>query len=955
MNKKFNILGLGLAMVMAFNGLTYAQKKTVTAKKSTATVVEKTEGSIIPNDPDVKIGKLSNGLTYYIRKNVEPKNRAELYLATRIGSLMEDDDQQGLAHFTEHMSFNGTKDFPKNEMINYLQKAGVRFGADLNAYTGFEQTVYQLPIPTDSATVFKTGFKILANWAGKVVMEDEEIDKERGVIIEEDRQRGKNLQERMSKQLLPLLLKDSRYENRLPIGKIDILKSFEYDRIRSFYRDWYRPNLQAVIAVGDFDVNEVEQLIKASFSDLTNPPNPRPRLKYDLPDNKEPLVKIITDPEQTHNVAIIMYKQRSGVTRTTADFKKSLMYSMINSMLGSRLQEMLQKGDAPFIFAQSNYGPYQGGMVSGINAFQTIVASTSGATLQKAFEAGIAENERVNKFGFVAAELEMVKKNILAGSEKQFKEKDKTPSSNFVQQYLGNFLNGSIIPSIDFRYTETKKAIANITLEEVNALAKTLTNNENQIIIVQAPEKDKAELPTEAQLIATLKNAGSGITAYVDNSLNKPLLDKKPAAGKIIKETKIDAIDATEFTLSNGIKVLLKKTDFKNDQIIFSSFAKGGTSVASDADFKSAQMVGLIAQNGVGEFNPTQLNKLLAGNTGRAGTYIGDLYQGFSGSASPKDLETSFQLAYAYATNPRKDSEIFNKKISDIKVGMANKNANPSSVFSDTTQAVLSSYHKRAMPFNLEDLDMVSLDKAFDFYKARFADAGDQTFVIVGNFDINTIKPLIETYIASLPSANKKQNYVDAGIRSPKGKVSKTVYKGLEDKASVELFIHGDYDFSPESNVQLEALKTALEIKLLERLREKESGVYSPSIRLSVEKHPAAHYYFSISFSCSPANVEKLIAASLDEVNKIKESGASPDDISKFKSEEQRQLELNLRNNNYWLNYITGCLQNEEDLGQLLTAKQRLDDISVESTRIAAQKYLSDDNYIRLVLMPEKK
>lgn len=955
MNKKFNVLGFGLAIVLVLSGPVSAQKKAVGAKKPTATTAKKTNDTIIPNDPDVRIGKLPNGLTYYIRKNVEPKNRAELYLATRIGSLMEEDNQQGLAHFTEHMAFNGTKDFPKNEMINYLQKAGVRFGADLNAYTSFDQTVYQLPIPTDSAMVFKTGFKILANWAGKVIMEGEEIDKERGVIIEEDRQRGKNLQERMSKQLLPLLLKDSRYENRIPIGKIDILQSFTHDKIRNFYKDWYRPNLQAVIAVGDFDVNEVEQLIKNNFSELTNPANPRPRLKYDLPDNKEPLVKVITDPEQTHNVAMIMYKQRGNVTKTTADYKKSLMYSMINSMLGARLQEILQKGDAPFIFAQSNYGPYQGGLVSGINAFQTVVASTSGATLQKAFEAGLAENERISKFGFVAAELDVAKKNILAGNEKQFKEKDKTPSTNFVQQYLGNFLNGTIIPSIDFRYLETQNAIASITLEEVNALAKTLTPNENQIIIVQAPEKDKAGLPTEVQLIASLKSAGSAVTAYVDNSLNRPLLDKKPPAGKIVNEAKIEAINATQLTLSNGIKVLLKKTDFKNDQIIFSSFSKGGTSVASDTDFKSAQMVGLIAQNGVGEFNPTQLNKLLAGNTGRGGTYIADLYQGFSGSASPKDLETSFQMVYAYATNPRKDAEIFTKKISDIKVGMANKNANPASVFSDTTQAVLTSYHKRAMPFNLEDLEMVSLDKAFDFYKARFADASEQTFVIVGNFDMNTIKPLIETYLASLPSLNKKQDYVDAGIRSPKGKISKTVYKGLEDKASVELFIHGDYEFNAENNVHLDALKAALEIKLLERLREKESGVYSPSITLSLEKYPAAHYYFNISFSCSPANVEKLIEASLDEVNKIKTSGASTDDISKFKSEEQRQVELNLRNNNYWLNYITNRLQNAEDLGQLLKDKERLESISVESTKAAAQKYLGEDNYIRLVLLPEKK
>jgi len=954
MIKKTNLLLLGLAVSLTVNTTAFSQKKAVTAKKTTTTTAKAAAG-LIPNDPNVKIGKLPNGLTYYIRKNAEPKNRAELYLATRIGSLMEEDNQQGLAHFTEHMAFNGTKDFPKNEMINYLQKAGVRFGADLNAYTGFDQTVYQLPIPTDTVSVFKTGFKILANWAGKVVMEGEEIDKERGVIIEEDRQRGKNAQQRMSKELLPVLLKGSRYENRIPIGKIDILQSFTHDKIRSFYKDWYRPNLQAVIAVGDFDVNEVEQLIKANFSELTNPANPRPRLKYDLPDHKETLVKIITDPEQQYNIAQVMYKQRGTATKTTADYRKKLIYSMINSMLGARIQEILQKGSAPFVFAQTSFGPFQGGLVPGINALQTVVATNSGATLEKGLIAALAENEKVVKFGFVQSELDVARKNILAGSEKQFKEKDKTASASFVQQYLNNFLTAAPIPSIDYVYNITQKELATVSLAEVNQIAKTLITKDNRIIIVQAPEKDKASLPTVAQLNAALTTAGNGLTAYVDDSINKPLLEKKPTAGKITAETKIESIGVTELTLSNGIKVLLKQTDFKNDQIIFNSFSKGGTSLASDEDFLSVQMVDLIAESGVGAFNPTQLNKLLAGNTGRAGAYVGSLYQGFSGSASPKDLETAFQMVYAYATDPRKDTEIFNKNISDYKVVLGNKNASPGSVFQDTTQAVLSSYHKRAMPMNLSDLDKISLDKAYAFYKARFADAGDQTFVIIGAFDMNTIKPMIETYIASLPAAGKKQDYKDLGIRSPKGKISKTVYKGLEDKAAVELYIHGDYDFNDSNNTQLEALKAALEIKILERLREKESGVYSPKVDLSVEKYPNAHYYFTISFSCATANVDKLVAAALDEVAKIKASGASADDISKFKSEEQRQTELSLRNNGFWLNYISNRLKNGEDLGQILNFKKDLDAVSVESSKAAAQKYLDENNYIRLVLMPEKK
>lgn len=955
MRKYFSVLSIGIAVFFVANAPAYAQKKTVAVKKTASTTPTKPQGDLIPNDPDVRIGKLSNGLTYYIRKNSEPKDRAELYLATRIGSLMENDDQQGLAHFTEHMAFNGTKDFPKNDIINYLQKAGVRFGADLNAYTSFNQTVYQLPIPTDSALVFKNGFKILANWAGKIVMEGDEIDKERGVIVEEDRQRGKNAQERMSKQLLPVLLKGSRYAERLPIGKIDILNTFTHDKIRNFYKDWYRPNLQAVIAVGDFDVNEVEQLIKDNFSSLTNPPNPRPRLSYDLPDNVGPLVKIITDPEQQYNVAQIMYKQHGGVLKTTADFKKSTIYSMINSMLGARLQEITQKGNAPFIQAQSYFGAFQGGLVPNLNALQSAAVSTSGATLEKAFTAVLAENERMSKYGFTQSELDVTKKNIAAGNEKRLKEKDKTASASFVQKYLNNFLTGTSIPSTVYSYELTNKTLTDITLDEVNALAKTLITKDNQIIIVQAPEKEKANLPTEAQLLAALKNASNNVTAYVDNSVNKPLLEKKPSVGTIISEQKNDKIGVTELTLSNGIKVLLKPTDFKNDQVIFQSFSKGGTSLATDANLQSAGAVSLISGSGVGDFNPTQLNKLLAGNTGRAGAYVNSLYQGYSGSASPKDLETAFQLVYAYATNPRKDTEIFNKTISDYRVTLENKGANPESVFGDTVQAVLSSYHKRAMPTTLADLDKISLDQAFDFYKNRFADNSEQLFVIVGAFNVDSIKPLIETYLASLPALNKKQDFVDNGVYPPKGKVSKTVYKGLEDKAAVQLYIHGDYDYSSNTNMQLDALKSALEIKILERLREKESGVYSPRVGLSVSKYPKAHYYFTISFSCATANVEKLIAAALEEVQHIKDNGATTDDITKFRSEEHRQIELSLRDNGFWQNYLINRKKNGDDLNQILNINERLDKVTAETTKVAAQKYLNDDNYIRLVLMPEKK
>jgi len=956
MKKNLHLFAVGvLSLMLAQPAM--AQKKTTAkapiAKTIAKTATKPTTSPTLPNDPNVKIGKLPNGLVYYIRKNVEPKNRAELYLGNKIGSLMENEDQLGLAHFTEHMAFNGTKDFPKNEIINYLQKAGVRFGADLNAYTGFNQTVYQLPIPTDSVEVFKTGFKILANWAGKVSMDGAEIDNERGVIIEEDRQRGKNAQQRMSNQLLPFLLGNSQYAKRIPIGKVELLQSFTHDKIRNFYKDWYRPNLQTVIAVGDFDVNEVEKLIIANFSELKNPTNERARTYYDIPDNAQPLIKIATDKEQPYNVAQVIYKQKQGPIKTEADYKKQLIQNMVNNMLAARFAEITQKGNAPFLFAQSSYGPYQGGLVWDVSALTTVAVAKTGAELQQAIVAALAENERMAKFGFTAGELETVKKKMEAGIEKQFKEKDKTKSTVYVQQYLNNFLIGASIPSAEYTYELSKKLLQHITLAEVNASAKAMVTTTNQIVVVQAPEKEKDNLPSETALLAAIKTAGNGVTPYVDNTVNKPLIAQAPKAGTIVSETKNDKIGITSLTLSNGIKVVLKPTDFKNDQVIFTSFGKGGASLASNDDFISADNANLIAQSGVGDFNPTQLTKYLAGKTASAGAYINDLYQGFSGSASPKDLETAFQLIYARATNPRKDVEIFNKNISDYKVITANKNSSPTSVFADTVQAVMANYHKRGMPTTLADIDKISIDKAYDFYKERFADLSGQTFVFVGNFDVAQIKPLITTYLASLPALNKNENFVDNGVNPPKGKVSKTVKKGLEDKVTVQLVFHDDYTYNADNNVMLDALNAALDIKITERLREKESGVYSPRVSLSVEKYPTAHYYFTISFNCAKANADKLINAALEEVTAFRQNGVTAEDLQKFKSEELRQEELSLRENGYWLNYLTNRLKYGDDLEQVLGNTARINGVTIEATKTAAQTYLNGNNYIQLVLLPE--
>ncbi|MGX5820986.1 M16 family metallopeptidase [Chitinophaga lutea] len=947
MKRTMLVLTLLATGVFTFSPPAQAQTKAKPAAKPAT-------GNTIPADPDVKTGKLANGLTYYIRKNTEPKDRAVLYMALKAGSLMESDAQQGLAHFTEHMAFNGTRDFPKNELINYLQKAGVKFGADLNAYTSFDQTVYQLPIPTDSAALFRNGFKILANWAGYVSMENDDIDEERGVIVEEDRQRGKNAQSRMQKQVLPVLLGQSRYAERIPIGKLDIIQNFKHEEIKKFYKDWYRPNLQAVIAVGDFDVAQVEAYIKEYFSPLKNPAAPRPHETYDLPDNKEPIVKTVTDAEFPYNVAVAFIRHRYKDTRTTADVRRSMIINMVNSMMGSRMQELKQKGTAPFVEGQFSYGSYQGGLVPGIEAATMVAVTMTPDSLAKALSAVVAEAERMAQFGFTATELDVVKKNMEASNEKSYKERDKIASSTFVQQYLRNFLYSAPIISPEFRYQLNKQLLSGITLAEVNEVAKAMLQKENITVLVQAPEKNRATLPAEAQMLAAVTSSGKGLTAYVDNSVNKPLLEKKPAPGKVTAEEKIESIGVTKLTFSNGVVAYLKPTTFRNDQVMFGSYGPGGTSLADDKDFMATNYAGNIPGDGIGEFENTQLRKMLAGSTASGNAYISELYQGYSGSASPKDLETALQLIYAHGTNPRKDPILFRKNMEEFRVYLQNADDQPESVFSDTITSVLSSNSPRERKPAVADLGRIDLDRSFEFFKARFADNSGQTFVFVGNFETDKLKPLLETYLGGLPATGKKEQFVDRGVRPLTGNVTRIVKKGIEDKAQVKLYFHNTFDYNADNNLQLSALSDVLEFKVLERLREKESGVYSPNVGVSYEKYPHPYYNLAVSFSCAPANVDKLVAAALDEIEKIKKEGATAVDIEKFRAESARAMQVSLRENSFWMSYLSSKFKTGEDPTSVLRHSERLKLVTPESVKAAAVKYLGSANFFKAILVPEK-
>ena len=906
---------------------------------------------VLPLDPAVRTGKLANGLTYFIRRNTEPKNRVDLYLVNKVGSVLESEDQRGLAHFMEHMSFNGTTHFPKNDLIDYLQKSGVRFGADINAYTSFDETVYQLPIPSDKPDVLKNGIQIIRDWAQNATLDPVEIDKERGVVLEEKRL-GKGAGERMRRIYFPKILNNSRYAERIPIGLDTVLNHFKPETIRRFYHDWYRPDLQAVIVVGDIDVDQMERIVKEKFSDLKNPVAERMRTAYHVPLTGKNHFVAVTDKEMTSTEAEVLIKHPALPLKTDADYRRSLIRELFNDMIGSRYRELALHSDPPFVKGNAGIGVLMGGL----DVYDASMSARPGE-LEKGFKAMWRETVRAKRFGFTQSELERAKASYLSATEAELKEKDKTRSEVYVKEYQQYFLKGVAAPGIEKEYALVQADLPGITLAEVDALAGNYVTATNRDILLLAPEKDKAQLPDSAVVTGWLHAVETeDLQPYKDEMSTKPFLSSQPVPGTITAEEQDTALHLTRLTLSNGVKVVLKSTDFKNDQILFSSFGPGGTSVYPDADYQSAvSAVVVIAAGGVGNYNVTELEKYLAGKQVSVRPYIGERTQGVSGSATPKDLESALQMVYAYFTEPRKDESVFKNIIERSEAGLVNRGNDPNSVFSDTVSAILGNYNIRRTGPTLEKLHQIDLDKAFAMYKQSFADASDQTFTFVGSFDMATIRPLLEKYLGSLPATHSGVQAKDLGIHIPAGQLTRIVYKGSEPKATVYLVFSGAFDYSPENRVELDALKEALQIRLIQRLREDESGVYSPAVRVNMGKLPESRYSFIISFGCAPENADKLVASALDEVDKLRTAGPLQENVDKWRAEDKATRETQLKTNGWWMGYLNTQLENGEDLHQLEGYPSIVGSVTPAELKAAAAKYLSGDNYIRLELLPAAK
>lgn len=904
----------------------------------------------IPMDPNVRTGKLPSNMTYYIMKNKKPEKRVELRLAVNVGSTQENDDQQGLAHFTEHMAFNGTKNFQKSELVDYIESIGSKFGADLNAYTSFDETVYMLQVPTDSTKIIDKAFQILEDWSHDVTEDSVEIDKERGVVIEEWRL-GQGANERMRRQYWPVLFKDSRYAVRLPTGKKDILEHCTYETLRSFYRMWYRPENMAIVVVGDIDVDQMEAKIKQQFAHVPLRPHAHMPQSFPVPDTKGISIAKATDKEATFTLIQMIYKQPRFIEKTIADYRKELAIDMFNEMMNARLAEIRQQPDAPFTFAGASYGD----IVRTEDAYFCRAVVKDGG-IEKGIEAIATENQRVKKFGFTSTELARIKTDMMRKMEKEYNERDKTESRNLVGEFVANFLQQEPVPGVTYEYNFYKKYLDGITLDEVNELAKKWITDDNATLIITAPDKAGVTMPTDEKIMSILKDVQSkDIKAYEDKVSDKPLLATKPKPGTVTNTNSDVDMGTTTWKLSNGATVILKPTEFKNDEVLFNGFSFGGTSLYSDKDYITASNAAQIVDNaGLGEFNSVALQKLLSGKIANVSPYISDLQQGFNGSCSPKDIETMMQMLYLYFTNPNKNENDFKAFIEQQRGFLQNRSSSPDAAFQDTVKATMGQNNYRSLPMTEAKLKDINLDRAYEIYKERFADAGSFTFTFVGNIKPETLKPFVEMYIATLPSKNPQDTYKDLGISPPKGKVEKTVLKGVEPKSTVSIKLTGPFVFNRKNRNDLNLLMQLVSIKLREQLREEKSGVYGVRATPAMNHYPKQSFEITIGFGCAPENVDMLIKTAWEEIEKIKQNGCDDKDLLKLKETAIRGRETDSKENRFWLSAISQNAINKENLSELLEFNKYVESLKSDDFKRLANQYFTKENMAKFVMNPVK-
>lgn len=904
----------------------------------------------VPVDPLISTGTFPNGLRYYIRANKLPEKRAELRLAVNAGSVLEDPDQLGLAHMVEHMAFNGTKHFAKQDIVNFMESIGMRFGPSLNAFTSFDETVYMLTVPTDKPEVLAKAFLVLEDWAHDLSFDPAEIDKERGVIVEEWRL-GRGAGARMRDAQFPILFKGSRYADRLPIGKKETIETFKHETLKRFYNEWYRPDLMAVVAVGDFDKAAVEALIKQHFASLPAVKSPRPRPASEVPDHPGTLYTIAADKEATNTQLAVYNKLPLREAGTVGVYRENIVDRLAAGMLNRRLMDITTKPDAPFVMAAA-------GRMIFVRTKEAAVlnAIPKEGAVDRALDALLTEAARAARFGFTPTEFERQKLETLRTYERYYAERDKHDSAGLASEMVRNFTQKETLPGPALEYALHLRFVPEMTLAEINKAAAMWTGDRSRVVLVSGPEKPGVAPVEEAKLAAVVAGVGAKpIAAYVDTVAGMTLMDKVPEPGKVVKTGRQEGAGITEWELSNGVKVVLKPTDFKQDEIVFRAMSPGGTSLASDAEYIPASTAAqVMSVTGLGKFSAMDLRKVLAGKIASVRPVIAETEEGLSGSGSPKDLETLFQLIYLNFTAPRSDPSAFAAHIAQGKTVLANQQASPMFAFSEALQGALSQNHLRARMMTAELIDQMNMEKSLAFYKDRFADASDFTFVFVGTFSLDTMRPLVERYLGSLPTLHRKESWKNVGMRPPTGIVQKMVRKGMEPQSRAAVVFTGPFQYDQAHRIAMRALGVVLDARLREVLREDLSGTYGVSVSPSYTKVPEERYSFAINFGCDPKRTEELVKVVFAEIAALQAKGPTEKQVNDVRESFLKDFETNSKQNSYVMSQIYLRYQTGEDVNEFFRLPELYKKLDGAAIHAAAREYLKADNYVQVILYPDK-
>ncbi len=912
--------------------------------------------AIPPDSPSLVTGTLDNGLRYYIRENREPDNRVFLRLAVNAGSLLEPDDALGVAHFLEHMAFNGTERFAKQELIEFMESIGMRLGPGVNAMTSFDETVYMLSLPADNPEHLDTAFAILGDWTRGFTLDPEEIEQERGVVLEEWRG-GQGAGSRVRDQHLPVLFHGSRYAERLPIGTVDSIRSIDRESLGRFYDDWYRPDLMAVIAVGDFDAERIEALINSHLADVPPASADAPeRTEYEVPLHDETLFSVVADPEVPNTTVQLAFKLPDQSDWTLGGYRQYLVEQLYNSLLNLRFQEITLDPDAPFLAAATDLSrPVRASRI------YTLAAAVSGDGIERGLEALLVESARIAQFGFTEAELERGRINLLRSMEQRYANRDNRNSGSFAARYTEAFLTGRPPMSLAYEQALTQRFVPEITLAEINAVGRRWLDSESRVVLVTAPQTADVALPDEAALAAVIAGADEiEVERYVDSEVDGVLLEDLPAGSPVIAERELPG-NVTEWQLGNGVRVVLRPTDFSGDQVAFRSFAPGGGSLVDDDEAVILQTTApVIMSGGIGRFDLPSLQRAMTGKMANVNAYIQESEHGLSGVASTQDLQTLFELIYLRHTAPRADENIFRTLQQQLRQSLANRDNDPETVFADAFNRLMNRDHPRARPMTVDRIDEMNLDRSLQLYRELFADGSGQTFIFVGAFDLPTMQSLVERYIGALPAAGEQREWRDRGLRLPEGVHEETVFRGREPRSLTRLSFNGEFDMRDASErVTFMAMAQVLQTHLRNVLREELGGTYNvaaePRLRWQPPGTVDGSYALVLQFGADPDRVEELVARVFDEIEHLKREGPRAERVADTREAMLRNHETNLRQDGYWLSVLSDSYRHEPEPGAhyLLGYPDEVRAVSVEVIQQAMRRYLDTDNYVRVTLLPE--